>query len=191
MRVSQKKLLIVGMGGTTRPGSSSEKLLRYALAAAAARGAETIGFCGPDLNIPMYAPELPERDEKAVKLVEALRRADGVIIASPGYHGSISGLVKNALDYVEDTRADPRVYFDGVAVGCITAAYGYQAAVVTLTMLRSITHALRGWPTPLGVAANSMGLEFEESGAPKDSALRTQLEMLAGQVVDFASRKAG
>ena len=187
--MSQKKPLIIGVGGTTRAGSSSEKLLRFALAAASSKGAETLAFSGPDINLPMYAPETPERDEKAVTLIEALRRADGVIIASPGYHGSISGLVKNALDYVEDTRADPRVYFDGMAVGCITAAYGYQAAVVTLTMLRSITHALRGWPTPLGVAANSLGLEFDDMGAPKDAALRSQLDMLAGQVLDFAMRK--
>jgi len=189
--VSQTKPLIVGLGGTTRAGSSSEKLLRYALRAAAEKGADTLVFSGPDINLPMYAPEIPERDEKAVKLIEALRRADGVIIASPGYHGSISGLVKNALDYVEDTRHDPRVYFDGMAVGCITAAYGFQAAVVTLTMLRSITHALRGWPTPLGVAANSMGLEFDETGAPRDAGLKSQLEMLAGQVVEFAGRRAG
>lgn len=188
--VKQKKPLIVGLGGTTRAGSSSEKLLRFALAAATAKGAETLAFAGPDLNMPMYAPELPERDEKAVRLIEALRQADGVIISSPGYHGGISGLVKNALDYTEDMRADARVYFDGMPIGCITAAYGYQAAVITLSMLRSITHALRGWPTPLGVAVNSLGLEFDDAGAPKDEGIRWQLEMLAGQVVAFAQRPA-
>jgi FMN reductase len=88
-------------------------------------------------------------------LVDALRRADGVIIASPGYHGSVSGLVKNALDYVEDLREDDNPYLSGRAVGCVTTAYGWQAAVTTLQTLRSIVHALRGWPTPLGAAINS------------------------------------
>ena len=40
----------------------------------------------------------------------AYRWADGLLVASPGYHGGISGMMKNALDYVEDLRADERVY---------------------------------------------------------------------------------
>ena len=72
-----------------------------------------------------------------------------IIVASPAYHGGVSGLVKNALDYVEDLRDAKRPYLDGRAVGCIACAGGWQAAVATLTGLRSISHALRGWPTPL------------------------------------------
>ena len=58
------------------------------------------------LDLPMYAPEWPERTERAVRLVELLRQSHGVIVASPGYHGTLSGLVKNALDYIEDMRND-------------------------------------------------------------------------------------
>jgi hypothetical protein len=39
------------------------------------------------------------------------------IVGSPGYHGAISGLVKNALDYIEDLREDPRVYLDNTPWG--------------------------------------------------------------------------
>ena len=92
---------------------------------------------------------------KALELVEALRDADAVVVGSPGYHGAVSGLVKNALDYIEDLREDPRVYLDNTPWGCISCAYGWQAAVGTLGQLRSIGHALRAWPTPLGVAINS------------------------------------
>src|SRR5687768_4398206 len=100
---------IIGIGGTTRAGSSTEKALRFALQVAESRGARTTGFYGPELaTLPMYAPELPERTDIAAQFAEALRGADGIIIASPGYHGSVSGLVKNALDYVEDLRDDPR-----------------------------------------------------------------------------------
>ena len=63
----------------------------------------------------MYAPENPARTDGAREFAEELRQADGIIVASPGYHGSVSGLVKNALDYVEDLRDDERSYFDGLA----------------------------------------------------------------------------
>ena len=103
----------------------------------------------------MYAPHELERTPKALELVGALRDADAVVVGSPGYHGAVSGLVKNALDYIEDLREDPRVYLDNTPWGCISCAYGWQAAVGTLGQLRSIGHALRAWPTPLGVAINS------------------------------------
>jgi FMN reductase len=135
---------IVGLGGTTRPGSSSELALRFALSAAERAGAKKAILAGPALQLPMYAPETFERSDGAAELVSLLRRSHGVIVASPGYHGSVSGLVKNALDYTEDMRGDTAVYFDGRAVGRIACAYGWQATGSTLAALRSIAHARRG-----------------------------------------------
>ena len=109
-------------------------------------------------------------------LVDAVRAADGVIIASPGYHGSISGLVKNGLDGLEDLRDDVRPYLDGRAVGLIVAADGAQAAGATLSTLRNIVHALRGWPTPLGVVLTGGEADAE------------RLSLMVGQVVGFARR---
>src|SRR5262249_60511525 len=82
----------------------------------------------------------------------------------PGCHGAVSGLVKNALDYIGDRREDPRVYLDNTPWGCISCAYGWQAAVGTLGQLRSIGHALRAWPTPLGVAINSADEIWDGAG---------------------------
>ena len=76
-------------------------------------GARIKLISGPLLQLPLYQPENPERSEGARLLVAELALADGIIIGSPGYHGSISGLVKNALDYAEDLRTDARPYFSG------------------------------------------------------------------------------
>src|SRR6516165_9731910 len=103
--------------------------MRQVLAAARGAGAETLLISGAALQLPMYEPDNAERSEAARQLVAQLARADGVLLASPGYHGSISGLVKNALDYVEDLRGDARPYLSGRAVGCIGVAGGWQAAV--------------------------------------------------------------
>lgn len=179
---------IVGIGGTTRANSSSEKAVAAILAAAAARGAATQLFGGEALAaLPHFAPENPARTPQQLAFVDAVRRADGIVIGTPGYHGGVSGLVKNAIDLLEDLRADARVYFDGRAVGCVVTAAGWQACGVTLQALRGIVHAMRGWPTPLGVIVNSAaGPVFDADGHCIDKALAEQFDMLAGQVLHFA-----
>jgi FMN reductase len=182
--------LIVGLGGTLRTGSSTERALRHCLSAVESRGGRTLMFSGADIDLPMYNPHDEVRTEKATTLVRALRDADAVVVASPGYHGGVSGLVKNALDYIEDLRGDARVYLDNTPWGCISCAYGWQAAVGTLGQLRVIGHALRAWPTPLGVAINSAEKVWDETGELVDNAVSGQLDMLAMQLVAGAARAA-
>src|SRR5580658_9410829 len=178
--------LIVGIGGTTRPGSSSEKALRYALKLAAAEGADVELFDGVNINLPMYAPESAERSEGAQRMVAALRRANGVILSTPCYHGSISGLVKNALDYTEDMSTDAEPYLDGRAVGLIVCGHGWQSTGVVLSAFRSIVHALRGWPTPMGVAINTQVERFDEEGAGIGEQAARQMGIMVAQVIEFA-----
>lgn len=111
--------------------------------------------------------------------------ATDFIICSPAYHGTISGLLKNALDYAEDLRNDTRAYFDGIAVGCIACGAGWQAAVQTLGCLRTVVHCLRGWPTPLGAALNTSQPLFDQTGECTDPAVTAQLQAIAQQVRAF------
>lgn len=181
-------MLVVGIGGTLRDGSSCEAALRIALAEAERLGAATACFAGPQLVLPMYDPADPARPPTVSALIAALRAADGVILASPGYHGSISGLVKNALDYVEDMARDARVYLDGLPVGCIATAYGPQAASGALATLRAVAHGLRGWPTGYGAAVIAREGLFK-TGRCTDAAIDEQLRLVGRQVADAAHRR--
>lgn len=179
--------LVVGIGGAIRPGST-EAALRIALDAAEAAGARTLMFDGPALaRLPHYRSEGWADSEEGRALVAAVRAADGIILASPGYHGTVSGLVKNAIDYIEETAKDGRVYLDGMPCGLIATAYGSQATGSTLATLRAIVHALRGFPTPMGATINSSGGVFRD-GACTDERARSQLEMVGRQVVELVAR---
>ena len=183
--------LIVGIGGTVRTPSSSERVLGLALAAAEAAGARTQLIGGEVRSrLPIYTPADPGEPPERSALVEAVRAADGVIVATPGYHGSLSGLIKNALDSLEPLRDDARPYLDGRAVGCIVVADGWQACGSALAALRSIVHALRGWSTPLGATINSALKPFDDDGALTDPRDAFQVETVARQVVDFALTRA-
>ncbi|MGB4325650.1 MAG: NAD(P)H-dependent oxidoreductase [Candidatus Nanopelagicales bacterium] len=177
---------IVAIGGTTRPNSSSEKALRIAARAAQNAGAQVCFITGSDLILPIYETQASDREERAMHLVQQVRGADGLLVSSPGYHGGMSGLIKNAIDYLEDLNNDARPYLHGRAVGCIASAYGWQASVTTLHQLRQVTHALRGWPTPMGGAINSQVTKFDESGESTDAAAISNLELIGTQVVEFA-----
>jgi FMN reductase len=181
--------LVVGIGGTMRQGSTSERALISTLAFAKQAGARTVLFAGPDLDMPAYTPDDPNRCPRSRALVAGLRAANAVVIASPAYHGSISGLIKNALDYAEDLRGDPSPYFEGRPVGAIACALGDQAIGTTLMTMRAIAHALRGWPTPLSVGINTSRFKFDENGVASDDSIAAQLGMLAEQLMDFVRLK--
>ena len=189
-QIGGRRPLILGIGGTIRAGSTTETALICSLKAAEALGAETRLFGGEFLaKLPIFDPRPGDPTPEQMELVEAVRRADGVIIASPGYHGSISGVVKNALDTLEITAKDAAPYFHGRPVGTVVTAYGWQATGSTLSALRAIIHAMRGWPTPFGAALNSTAGLFDESGACKDPKDDWALRTVSEQVVEFASMR--
>jgi FMN reductase len=173
--------LIVGLGGTTRPGSSTERALSAALGAAEALGARTRLVGGDFLaELPIYDPRPGGPTPRQAEMAEIIRGADGLILATPGYHGSLSGVMKNALDTLELLRDDAR------AVGVIVTAAGLQAAGTTLTAVRSIIHAMRGWPTPFGAAMSVSSDSFGPDGRPLEPRDAWQLDTVAAQVVQFA-----
>jgi FMN reductase len=179
--------LVVGIGGTIGSVSSTERALRIALDAAAEQGFATCMFGGADMaRLPLYDPRATGRTAEEQAFVDTVRRASAAIIASPGYHGSISGVVKNALDLLEETAGDARPYLADMPVGLIATAYGWQATGSTIAALRSIVHALRGWPTPFAAAINTQLTRFDDGGGASDPAVVEQLRLVGRQVARFA-----
>ena len=179
--------LIVGIGGTIGAVSSTERALRIALDAVEREGLATRLFGGEDMaRLPLYDPRATSRTSQEREFVDAVRKASGVIIASPGYHGSLSGVVKNALDLLEETSKDARPYLADMPVGLIATAYGWQATGSTIAALRSIVHALRGWPTPFAAAINTQVTQFDDQGGATDPAVVEQLCLIGRQVARFA-----
>lgn len=178
-----KRIKIVGLGGTLRAGSSTERAVEQVLTYAEALGAETTLISGPQLEMPFYNPANDVRTPEATAFIDALRTADGIVIGSPGYHGSVSGLIKNAIDYIEDMSGDEAAYLDGRAVGLVASGAGMTGAMTTLGALRDMTHALRGFVTPFGYAFSST----DNSEASLIAGER-QMKLLAEQTFNLARR---
>lgn len=173
---------IVGLGGTMRFGSSNERALKIAMERAAELGADTLLITGARLDLPTYDPAM-DPNAAAEYVIDAVERADGVILGSPSYHGGMTGLLKNALDHLEALSDRARPYLRDRPVGLIATGDGWQGPNATLQALRMTVHTLQGWPTPLGIAHN-----VSESGV---EAIRPQLRLLAEQVMDLATLRVG
>ncbi|OKK14262.1 FAD-dependent oxidoreductase [Streptomyces sp. CB00455] len=145
---------IVLISGSLRRGSTSDRVADWCAQRCADQGATTRVFNGADIDFPAYRPGLGAAWPDVQDFLDELRRADGVVLVSPTYHGTVSGLLKNAVDYINDLDG-PTPYLEGRAIGCVAVGAGAQGAVSTLATLRTIGHAVRAWPTPVGVAVSA------------------------------------
>ncbi|WP_232110158.1 NADPH-dependent FMN reductase [Streptomyces buecherae] len=186
MAMTSPRPKVVCVSGSLPPDSKTERLALWCATALGDLGAEVVLYRGADIEFPHYRMPPAERDKPVQRYLEDLKKADGVVLISPTYHGTVSGVLKNALDYVNDLIGEPRPFLDGRPVGCVAVAAGDQGATATLTTLRTIAHALRAWPTPLGVAATGPSAALDAEGGPADDRLAAQLQIMFGQVLTLA-----
>jgi FMN reductase len=186
---------IVGLGGGMRPTSRSLVALKEALAVTQAEGAETRLLSVLDLQLPIYRPDYDSPEKYGAEaapaiehLIESMRWADGLIWASPSYHGSLSGAVKNALDYAQFLANDDPSFLYGKTVAMLATGAGAIAAVNTLTQLNQVAHALRAQIVPLAVPITSVGRAIED-GKLTDPQFRQRLAMMAKELMAVVGRR--
>ena len=188
MAFRERRLKVVGVGGTLREGSASLGALRRALAAAGEAGAETELLDLRELDLPMYQPgvTLDEYGPGVEWLVKELRGADAVLISTAAYHGTLAGVTKNALDFAQFLSGGEHPYFDGKVVGLISTAGGEQAGANATGALVHVVHALRGVVAPLVVSISKTSQRADGSGEITDELYGRRLDSLGGLVVDLA-----
>jgi FMN reductase len=184
-----KSLTIVGLGGSMARNSRSRAALQTALEGAASAGAQTQLLDIRRLDLPMYNPDEDEPTEAAATLIEACYAADGLLWSSPLYQGTISGALKNALDWLHLLgHRDPPFLHDKV-IGLVSAAGGTQGLQAINTMEFAV-RALRGWAVPYVVPVAAAWRVFDGSGNVQDPEVELQLRTLGGEVVRVAERFA-
>ncbi len=140
---------ILIIGGSLSAQSATTILMRHTAALMEARGLPCEILDAQALELPLYHPDRHEKDApEAAALLAAFRRARAFVWCTPAYHYSISGRLKNALDFLELTQDDEPSYLGGRLVGLIAASSGPIAAVQAINAMEQIVHALRGYVVP-------------------------------------------
>jgi FMN reductase len=174
---------IVGFGGTFAPVSSSLHALDAVLAAAAEEGASTTRIDAGSLDLPMYA--WGATSAKADAFVEAMYAADGLVWVSPLYHGTVSGLFKNALDWLELLAKRTPAYLSNKPVGLVAVAAGTQS-LGAITTMEQVARALRAYTVPLVVPIQRSSEVFDAEGRVRDERVGSQLRALGRDVTRAA-----
>lgn len=169
---------IVGICGSLRAGSYSQQALKIAVQKAAALGAEVeiidlrslhLPFCDGGDDYSAY-PDV-------AKLSQLVKAADGLILATPEYHGSVSGVLKNALDLMGFEE------LSGKVTGLISVLGG-QPNSNALNDLRIILRWVHAWTIPEQVAIGQAWQAFGKDGELLDSKLSQRFDAFAQSLVE-------
>lgn len=150
---------VLGISGSLRAGSNNTKLLREAV-----RLFGACEFTLANLRFPLYDGDLEDAiglPPEVVTLVDQIRAADAIMIATPEYNRMIPGVLKNALDWVSRSKPKP---FAGKPVA-LMATGGHHGGAISLFTLR---HALAPFDVRLvpgmGVSVPNGDLAFDADG---------------------------
>lgn len=177
---------LVLLGGSLRPASLNTRLLRYLDREIQARGHQTQAFFGEALRWPLYEDDLTP-PEGALRLAEAMRGAQGLVIVSPEYNAGIPGHLKNAVDWLSTLSPSPWKDLPVLLCAASPGAFGgsrgmlsWRATLANMGAL-AVPQAL-----PIPHADQNLG----EDGTPKDERTAAFVPSVVADFIAFSARLA-
>jgi NAD(P)H-dependent FMN reductase len=185
---SQKdRINVLGVTGSLRQDSYSTLGLKIVLEEAIKYGSESYLLDLRELNLPLYDPGGPSTSNESTsnntsenaleRTATALKWADALILASPDYHGSMSGTLKNFLDYFWEE-------FAGKTFGYIVASH--EKGLTVADQMRTAIRQCYGWSMPYNISINGEK-DFDSKGILVNSTLAKRLKMLARDLVIYGT----
>lgn len=179
--VNDVEIRVVAISGSLRPNSYTTMALAIALEGAADAGASTSLLNLRDFNLEFAGTdESPDPNAGIARLSGEVRRAHGILLGTPEYHGSFSGVLKNALDLMGFEE------FEGKMIGLVGVSAGRMGAFDALNTLRNVGRALHAWVVPEQVSIPEASKVFNSAGKLSDSETAERLKHLGNRVAEFA-----
>ena len=185
---------ILAFGGSLRRDSFNQKLAAVAAAGGREAGAEVTLIALRDYPLPVFDQDLEDAEglpEAAKKLKQLFREHHGLLIASPEYNSSISGALKNAMDWVSRTETDdepPLVAFTGKTAVLCAASPGALGGLRGLVTVRSILGNLGVTVLPDQVAVSKAHEAFRTDGALADDKQAAKVKKLGAQLAHHLAK---
>lgn len=164
---------VLGIGSSLRKGASSTTALSITLDFAKKQGAEVRLLDLKQTKLPLYDPTENRSSLEIKKVKDDVLWADSLILSTPDYHGSMSGAMKNFLDYFW-------AEFAGKTFGYICASH--EKGLTAMDQMRTVVRQCYGWSIPYGISVID-GEDFVNGKInPK---LESRLDMLARDLVVY------
>lgn len=187
---------ILAFAGSTREGSFNKKLIKLAAEAARNAGAEVTLIDLRDYPLPLYDGDLEKEKglpEHAARLRELMLSHQGLLISSPEYNSSVSGVLKNAIDWVSRPVAGkkPLDAFDGKVACLMSASPGALGGLRGLVALRSLLGNIKVIVLPEQVSVSKANEAFDDSGRLKDEKQQASIENLGKRLTEIVGKLNG
>ena len=184
---------ILAFAGSTRRDSFNKRLARIAAEGAREAGAEVTVIDLADLTLPLFDQDLEAAEglpENARALKALMADHDGFLIASPEYNSSVTGVLKNAIDWASRRAPDePRlVAFAGKAAALMSASPGSLGGLRGLVHLRAILGNLGVLVLPQQQAVPRAGRAFAEDGSLADPEMQAAVEALGSRLAETLAK---
>jgi azobenzene reductase len=179
------KVLLLG-GSLNRPSHTSA-MLRIMDPDLVRRGHEPIRWDLGERPVPAPDPQyhrdpLLNPDPEVHRLVLAANAAQALVLATPNYHNSFSGLLKDALDNLTVAQ------FNGKAVGLASNAGGIPATQA-VDQLRIVVRGLGGIAIPTQfITTDADWVEGHDGHELKSDVLVQRMQRFLDELLSVASR---
>lgn len=178
---AEKKVL--AFAGSTREGSTNKKLVIEAANIARQMNANVTVIDLKDYPLPFYDEDLETNQgmsPKASQLRQLMIQSDVIFIASPEYNGSLSGILKNAIDWASRSEqgSGSTDAFKGKKFAIMSASPGSGGGARGLTHLRTIIENVNGTVIPQQVVIPDSYNAFDEQGHLKNENQKKELSKL-------------
>lgn len=179
---SKAPVKVIGICGSMREGSYTRAALKTALQGAAENGADTQLVDLKDYELVFFGTmDESEYPQDVFRLKKEVKEAHGIIMGTPEYHGSLSGVLKNALDLMSFEE------FEGKMIGLVGVSGGNLGAINALNSLRTIGRNLHAWVLPQQVSIPEAEKYFDADGQPNDPELKARLLEIGQLIAKFAA----
>ena len=174
-------LKILGLAGEYRSSSKSGMLVNAAFDIASKNGADVVFWDLAEQPLPLVGEEGCWSHPNVKAFQALLEESDAFFLASPEYHGTMSGVMKNTMDWMYDKHVGGKVFGLMSTLGGVTNAN-------TLNHMRIALRWLHGWPVPEQLAVGHVKEAFDENGQLVDASLQERLEKLVKAVLSASSK---
>ena len=178
--------------GSTREGSFNRALGELAAARLEAQGASVTRVDLAAFDLPLYsaAREANDFPPDALKLKTLFAAQDGLLFVSPEYNGSLSPLLKNAIDWASRPTGDESLValtaYRGKAAAIMSASIGPFGGLRGLMHLRQILSTIQMLVIPEQVLVPNAHAAFAEDGSLKEPLPASLVDMTAARLVAVA-----
>jgi len=192
-----KKPKILAFAGSLREHSYSKRVVKTAIKGAENAGAEVTYIDLRDFPMPIYNADDHEKDgfdANALKLQKLLSEHDGLLICSPEYNGSLSGALKNAIDWTSRQSDEFKMVevFKGKFAAIMTESPGVFGGLRCLGHLRTVLSIMFVNVLPTEIAVGKVHTMFDGDGEEMtDEKMKKILEDLGASLVDILKKTHG